>query len=168
MTTREYNSPCGQLLIGTHRKGLFLCDWIKAGGKEEVLKRYERYRAESTEDEDRLIDEAARQLDEYFGGHRKEFDLPLKPLGTDFQKLVWNALKTVKYGKTSTYKAIAESINRPSSVRAVANAIGANPVSIILPCHRIIGSDGSLTGYAGGLKAKKYLLELEDPDRKYY
>ena len=168
MTTREYNSPCGQLLIGAHGKGLFLCDWIKAGGKEEVLKRYEGYRAESAEDEDRLIDEAARQLDEYFAGHRKEFDLPLEPLGTDFQKLVWNALKTVKYGKTSTYKAIAESINRPSSVRAVANAIGANPISIILPCHRIIGSDGSLTGYAGGLNAKKYLLELEDPARKDY
>lgn len=102
-----------------------------------------------------------RQLDEYFAKERKEFDLPLMFVGTGFQKSVWNALLSIPYGKTESYGALAARLGRPTAVRAVAGANGANAISIIVPCHRVIGSDHSLTGYGGGIEAKKYLLELE-------
>lgn len=108
-----------------------------------------------------LLHRAQLQLDEYFEGERKEFELSLMPFGTSFQQQVWKALLEVPYGVTSTYAEIAVSIGRGSSVRGVANAIGANPLSVFIPCHRIIGSDGSLCGYAGGLPAKRLLLALE-------
>lgn len=101
------------------------------------------------------------QLAEYFAGTRREFDLPLHLVGTDFQKQAWLALRHIPYGRTSTYLTQAQSIGRTSAVRAVANANGKNRISIILPCHRVIGSDGSLTGYGGGLWRKRKLLELE-------
>lgn len=101
------------------------------------------------------------QLDEYFMGKRKEFDLNLNPKGTDFQLKVWTALQTVPYGKTQTYGYIANAINNPKAAQAVGQANHCNPISIIIPCHRIIGADGSLTGYGGGLETKKYLLNLE-------
>jgi len=101
------------------------------------------------------------QLDEYFNGTRKVFDLPLSPLGTGFQQTVWNALLQIPFGKTSTYSAIANNLNNPLSVRAVGTANGRNPIAIIIPCHRVIGADGTLTGYAGGLWRKEALLKLE-------
>jgi len=101
------------------------------------------------------------QLDEYFAGKRRAFDLPLAPKGTDFQRDVWRALVAIPYGATTTYGAIARSIGRPDSVRAVGAANGANPIAIIVPCHRVIGKDGTLTGYGGGLPRKQLLLELE-------
>jgi AraC family transcriptional regulator of adaptative response/methylated-DNA-[protein]-cysteine methyltransferase len=102
-----------------------------------------------------------RQLDEYFAGRRREFDIPLCLTGTDFQKQVWNALWRIPYGSTVSYAEQAAMLGRPSAVRAVAGANGKNRISIILPCHRVIGSDGSLTGYGGGVWRKKRLLELE-------
>ncbi|MDH6342732.1 O-6-methylguanine DNA methyltransferase [Parabacteroides sp. PFB2-12] len=107
------------------------------------------------------FDTLRKQLEEYFKGERKEFDIPLDLVGTEFQKTVWLALLKIPYGCTTNYGKQAELIGKPSSVRAVANANGKNKISIILPCHRVIGADGSLTGYGGGLWRKKKLLELE-------
>ena len=108
-----------------------------------------------------MLERAAIQLDEYFAGKRQTFDLPLSFAGTDFQKKVWNALLTIPYGKTISYGEMACMIGMPKAIRAVANANGANAISIFAPCHRVIGSDRSLTGYGGGLDVKEYLLKLE-------
>lgn len=108
-----------------------------------------------------VLVEAKRQLGEYFAGKRTSFDLPLDFHGTDFQKSVWAALLTIPTGETRSYADIAAQIGRPSACRAVGAANGKNPISIVAPCHRVIGSDGSLTGFAGGLEGKKFLLELE-------
>lgn len=108
-----------------------------------------------------LLKEAARQLESYFAGELKEFSLPLEPSGTDFLKQVWSALCEIPFGKTATYGEIAERIGRPKAARAVGLANNRNPIPIFIPCHRVIGADGSLTGYRGGLEMKKKLLELE-------
>jgi methylated-DNA-[protein]-cysteine S-methyltransferase len=113
-----------------------------------------------------LRDEASftairRQLLEYFEGERTSFDLPLSPPGTPFQQRVWEELRLVDYGQTITYAELAARIGRPTAIRAAGAANGANPVSIVIPCHRVIGSNGSLTGYSGGLEAKRFLLDLE-------
>ena len=108
-----------------------------------------------------IIQEAARQLDEYFKRERTTFDIPILFIGTDFQKKVWHKLLEIPYGQTLSYGEMAKRLDIPNAVRAVANANGANAISIFVPCHRVIGSDRSLTGYGGGLTAKKYLLELE-------
>lgn len=106
----------------------------------------------------------ARQLEEYFAGTRNSFDLELDFVGTDFQKQVWAALLTIPFGETRTYSQIAEQIGNPSAVRAVGAANGRNPISIVAPCHRVIGASGKLTGFAGGLEAKERLLRLEGGD----
>jgi len=106
--------------------------------------------------------EVIRQLQAYFRGELKEFDLPLAMEGTEFQLRVWNALRAIPYGETISYARLAERIGNPKAVRAVGLANGSNPIPIIVPCHRVIGSDGSLTGFGGGLSTKKMLLELEN------
>ncbi|HHW30610.1 MAG TPA: methylated-DNA--[protein]-cysteine S-methyltransferase [Clostridiaceae bacterium] len=108
-----------------------------------------------------LISRAAQQLNEYFAGKRRVFDVPIQAMGTPFQKLVWNALMTIPYGETRSYKQIAMMIGKPKACRAVGMANNRNPIAIIIPCHRVIGSDGSLVGYGGGLDIKKQLLSLE-------
>ncbi len=108
-----------------------------------------------------LIKKAAAQIGEYLNGKRKKFSLPLAMRGTEFQMDVWRALQSIPYGETRSYKQIAELVHRPKAVRAVGMANHRNPISIIVPCHRVIGHDGTLTGYGGGLPLKKYLLELE-------
>lgn len=108
-----------------------------------------------------LIKEVARQLQEYFVGHRKEFNLPLDPKGTQFQKDVWKALETIPYGQTRSYKEIAEQVGSPKAYRAVGMSNNKNPISIIIPCHRVIGANGKMVGYGGGLDIKEYLLNLE-------
>jgi len=110
---------------------------------------------------DPLLLEAKKQLEEYFLGQRKVFNLPIGLWGTDFQRKVWLAVGKIPFGQTITYAKLAEQLGNPAAIRAVGTAIGANPLLIILPCHRIIGSNGSLTGYAGGLEKKKALLQLE-------
>lgn len=112
-------------------------------------------------DDSPLLQKAARQLDEYFNGKRKVFDLPLLPRGTDFQLKVWKALQTIPYGETRSYGQIAAITGNPKASRAVGMANNRNPIAIIIPCHRVIGHDGSLTGYAGGLELKQKLLGLE-------
>lgn len=109
------------------------------------------------------LQNCVNQLDEYFKGKRLNFDLVLNPKGTDFQKAVWNALLEIPYGTTSTYLKQSKRLGDVKAIRAVANANGKNPIAIIIPCHRVIGSDGSLTGYAGGLWRKKWLLDHENP-----
>jgi len=116
---------------------------------------------DDAEEDPRPLERVAGQLREYFAGVRREFDVPLAPQGTPFQRRVWDALLEVGYGRTATYADIARAIDHPRSVRAVGLANGRNPIPIIIPCHRIIGSDGSLTGYGGGLAIKRKLLELE-------
>lgn len=121
-------------------------DWIAANGGER---------------DDRAVAPIARQLAEYFSGKRRRFELPLAANGTPFQKQVWAALLKIPFGKTTTYAALAEKVGRPGAFRAVGRANATNPIAVIVPCHRVIGTDGTLTGYAGGIPIKQKLLELE-------
>jgi len=158
----RYQSPCGTLLLGSSTDKLCLCDWQVEGHNQRVLNRLKRILdVEFAEGTLPVIEQAVKQLDEYFAGERKSFTVPLRLVGTDFQKIVWTALADIPYGKTITYGELSRKIGCPTSVRAVANANGANAISIFLPCHRVIGTDGALTGYGGGLRAKHYLLTLE-------
>ena len=119
----------------------------------------------SEPDEHPVLVETERQLGEYFAGTRTAFDLPLDPVGTEFQRRVWRALLAIPYGQTRSYADIARQVGSPTAVRAVGAANGKNPISIVTPCHRVIGSTGQLTGFAGGLETKAYLLRLESPRR---
>lgn len=116
---------------------------------------------ETNSDLPEILQQASAQLLEYFEEKRKTFDLNLNPDGTEFQKKVWDLLQTIPFGKTYTYAQMANKLGDPKVIRAAASANGKNPIAIVIPCHRVIGSDGSLTGYAGGLVNKKFLLELE-------
>jgi methylated-DNA-[protein]-cysteine S-methyltransferase len=111
--------------------------------------------------DDRRFKAAVAQLDEYFAGRRHTFDLPLAPRGTAFRKLVWKALRAIPYGQTATYGEIARAIGQPQASRAIGGANHHNPLAIVIPCHRVIGADGSMTGYGGGLARKRMLLDLE-------
>jgi len=157
-----YNTPYGELILGSFKNKLCLCDWrfrkMRAAIDVRITKGLD---AEFVEKESKTITNCIQQLEEYFAGERMEFDIPLLMVGTDFQQKVWNELKKISYGHTSTYLKLAEKAGDKNAVRAVANANGANAISIIIPCHRIIGSKGELTGYAGGLKCKEKLLKLE-------
>lgn len=113
------------------------------------------------ERDDELLADARRQLTEYFAGERSTFDLPLRPVGAPFQLRVWEALLRIPYGETASYGELARELGHPTAARAVGAANGRNPIAIVVPCHRVIGSDGSLTGYAGGLECKRALLDLE-------
>lgn len=109
------------------------------------------------------IQQVKKQFEEYFEGKRKDFNIKLSPDGTEFQKKVWKELLNIPFGKTVSYQQIANTLGDPKVIRAAASANGKNPISIVIPCHRVIGTDGSLTGYAGGLHRKKWLLEHESP-----
>lgn len=129
---------------------------------ERNMRRLARYvSAEFTIESSPVLEEAQRQLDEYFAGKRKTFDIPLHITGSDFQRKIWNILIDIPYGEIKSYKDIAVGFGDCKAVRAVAQAIGANGISIFIPCHRVVGSNRSLTGYAGGLDAKRMLLEIE-------
>ena len=161
--TRKYESPCGTLMLGSFGDKLCLCDWQVEKHRNYVENRLCRILdAEFEEGTSAVIDNAILQLEEYFNGKRQEFDIPLLFVGTDFQKRVWNQLLSIPFGKTISYGEMARQIGKPKAVRAVANANGANSMSIFAPCHRVIGSDHTLTGYGGGLAAKEYLLKLEN------
>lgn len=150
---RYHDSPLGRLLLVGDHAGLQQVS-MDIDGKP--------WRLEPTwRNADTELDEVCRQLDAYFAGRRQTFDLCLAPRGTAFQQAVWQALLSIPFGKTSSYSALAAQIGRPSAMRAVGAANGANPIAVIIPCHRVIGRDGSLTGYAGGLTRKALLLQLE-------
>ena len=146
-----YDSPIGTLCILANEKGI-----AKIQFAFDV-----RERLHTVETETPLLKEAVQQLADYFAGIRKEFSLPLSLQGTDFQLRTWNALLMIPYGETRTYKQIAETIDCPKGCRAVGLANNRNPIPIIIPCHRVIGANGDLTGYAGGLDVKAYLLAIE-------
>ncbi len=157
-----HNTPCGGLVLASVGGKLCLCDWNGKPCAEKNRHRLVRLLgAEFTEEPSEVIRRTETQLDEYFAGKRETFDIPLQTVGTDFQKRVWDALQKIPFGETRTYKDIATWVDNTKGIRAVAQAIGANGISIIIPCHRVIGSDCSLTGFTGGLEAKRMLLELE-------
>jgi len=152
----HFESPIGRLLLtsdGTALTGLYMQPSRKAQSTEGWV-------------EDAGVAPlaaAARQLTEYFAGTRRDFDLPLRLNGTLFQTRVWHELKEIPYGQTWSYGQLAKRIGKPSASRAVGLANGRNPISILVPCHRVIGADGSLTGYGGGLERKQWLLKHEGP-----
>jgi len=133
--------------------------FVEEGGALLAVTTHRSY--EGVEQETALIKEAYQQLSEYLKGERKEFDLPLNPKGTDFQKRVWRALCDIPYGETRSYKQIAKAVGNSKAVRAVGMANNRNPITIVVPCHRVIGADGKLVGYGGGLEMKEFLLRLE-------
>jgi len=156
----QIDSPVGELLLTAERNaitGVFF-----ARHKDGTDYRPTQARAGQQQDGDPLLASAATQLREYFARERRAFDLPLAPQGSAFQKRVWRALLDIGYGETASYGDVARRLNLlPSASRAVGTANGANPISIVIPCHRVIGADGSLTGYGGGLDRKRFLLDLE-------
>lgn len=168
ISLQHYDSPCGRLVLASFADRLYLCDWSDNPFAERNRRRIEKYlKATSKTETTSVLEDTKRQLDEYFASKRKAFDIQLCLAGTDFQHKVWNALRSIPYGSTKSYKDIAQCIGKPKAVRAVAGAIGANAISILIPCHRVIGSNHSLTGYAGGLEAKRGLLGMETQERKY-
>jgi methylated-DNA-[protein]-cysteine S-methyltransferase len=160
-----YKSPCGEMLLGDCDEKLCIADWQYRKARKSVDNRLQKTLAADFEEKNTPVLVAAKQqLDEYFEGKRMDFDLPLLLVGTSFQQKVWQSLLKIPYGETATYLQLSRILGDEKAIRAVANANGANALSIIVPCHRIIGSNNDLTGYAGGLDAKKFLLTLENKD----
>lgn len=153
MHYRHHDSPIGGLFLAGDEAGLQLLLMELDSRPWQIGADWQPARHE--------FDDLCRQLDEYFAGRRRHFDLRLAPRGTAFQQAVWQALQGIPYGKTCSYGELARQLGRPQAMRAVGAANGANPISIVIPCHRVIGRNGSLTGYAGGLPRKQLLLELE-------
>ncbi len=159
-------SPCGELILGSYREKLCMCDWGVSNKHLSVCHRLQRgLNARIEHGTSEMIETASRQLDEYFEGKRRAFDVPLIITGTDFQVKVCEELLRIPFGTTISYAELAQLIDNPKAVRAVANAVATNAISILVPCHRIIGSDNKLTGFAGGLEAKRFLLNLEAQGR---
>lgn len=157
-----FNSTFGELVLATFEDSLCLCDWRYRKMRAAIDNRLCKYlNARFVETSNTLIEKSAQQLQEYFNYKRQTFTLPLLLAGTEFQKQVWTELQNVGFGTTSSYLQLAERLGNKKAVRAVAAANGANAISIIIPCHRIIGSNGQLIGYAGGLSTKEKLLNLE-------
>jgi len=152
-----YPSPVGELLLAGDGDALCVVAFPSEKRPARLKTEWER--------QDAAFSEVVDQLDAYFSGDLTHFDLPLRPSGTVFQQQVYGALQEIPYGATTTYGAIARKIGRPRAVRAVGAANGRNPIPIIIPCHRVIGADGSLTGFGGGLEIKKFLLDLESAQR---
>ncbi len=162
ISIQYYKSPYGELVLGVSQDKLCLCDWRYRKMRDRIDKRITQFlQAEFVEQPHPVIDKTLQQLEEYFRVARRVFDIPLLLAGTAFQQQVWQALLAIPYGQTSSYLQLAQNLGDSNAVRAVATANGANAISIIVPCHRIIGSNGQLVGYAGGLQAKQRLLALE-------
>lgn len=153
--TRTLESPVGELTLAASANGLRAVLWPQEREGRVDLGYTE------TADDAPVLNAAAEQITEYFAGDRMVFEIPLDPVGTAFQVKAWYALGEIRYGETATYSQQAERIGSPKAVRAVGAANGRNPLSIILPCHRVVGADGSLTGFAGGLEWKRWLLDHE-------
>lgn len=143
LVARRYDALTGVWFIGQKYQAVVAPDWHAAAGADDLLDRF------------------VRQWAQYEAGQRQRFDLPLAPAGTPFQQEVWRALQAIPYACTTSYGVIAADIGRPQAVRAVGAAVGRNPLSVVIPCHRVLGRSGSLTGYAGGLERKQSLLALE-------
>ena len=153
------DSPVGELSLVASDRALVALVWRREAHRGA-------FHNATEQPEHEVLRETTRQLREYFSGKRRQFDLELDFRGTDFQRSVWSTLLTIPYGETRTYGQIAEAIGNPTAVRAVGAANGRNPISIIAPCHRVIGMNGDLTGFGGGLDAKAFLLTLEAPQKQ--
>ncbi len=163
ISIKTYKSPIGELLLGSYEGKLCLVDFKYRRMRTSIDNRIQKgLKAKYVEQSSEVIEETIKQMKEYFAGERKDFDIPLLMVGTDFQKSVWEGLIQVPYGTTASYLELSRNIGNEKAVRAVASANGANAISIMVPCHRIIGSNGDLVGYAGGLPVKKQLLDLEN------
>jgi methylated-DNA-[protein]-cysteine S-methyltransferase len=162
INTQLHKTEIGEIVLGSFYDKLCLLGFRSREMTRTVDDRIKKaLNAEFVECDDEILEKTRTQLDEYFRGRRREFDIPVLMAGTEFQKRVWNALMKVPYGATSTYLQLARDVGNEKAVRAVGNANAANPISIVVPCHRIIGGDGRLVGYGGGLSVKRRLLELE-------
>lgn len=166
MNTIEYtyfDSPMGQMVAGATDKGICFLEWEDRGGIDRILKRVgKRYKAESVQvTENKHLHKLQNELDLYFKGKLQKFSIALDIKGTAFEQEVWTELLNIPHGETRSYGQIANAVKKPNAVRAVGRANGMNYISIVIPCHRVIGADGSLTGYGGKIWRKKKLLELE-------
>ncbi len=162
ITITRMPTPLGPMLAGATDDGICLFEFTDRRMLETQITRLCRlFKAEFAPGTHLLFDLLSKEIEAYFAGKLEEFTIPLSLRGTDFQLAVWKALRNIPYGETRSYQAQAEAIGKPNAVRAVARANGDNRIAIIIPCHRVIGKDGSLTGYGGGLERKRYLLELE-------
>lgn len=159
---KQLQTPIGPMFACSGNEGICLLEFYEEGGLERKIASIEKWlKAILLNETNPYLEQVAKELEQYFAGERKVFEVALQLHGTDFQKQAWQALQTIPYGATRSYMQQTLSFTVAESIRAVANANGKNPIAIIVPCHRVIGTNGSLTGYAGGLWRKKYLLELE-------
>jgi AraC family transcriptional regulator of adaptative response/methylated-DNA-[protein]-cysteine methyltransferase len=159
------NTPLGEMVAGATDEGVCLLEFSDRRMLPTEYKDLTRLLKTTFEDgKNRHLKTLKKQLEEYFDGKRKEFSIPLVTPGSEFQNAVWKELQNIQFGSTRSYQEQSIALNRPDSIRAIANANGMNRISIVIPCHRVIGSDGRLTGYGGGLKRKKWLL---DHEKKY-
>jgi methylated-DNA-[protein]-cysteine S-methyltransferase len=147
------DSPVGRLLLAGQNDALKVIGFSSGGKARGADPEWERF--------DEPFRPVRKQLEEYFAGERRHFDIPIEPDGTPFQRQVLSALLEIPYGETRTYRDVAVAVGNPKAVRAVGGANGSNPIPIVIPCHRVVGSDGSLTGFGGGLDTKRFLLDLE-------
>lgn len=162
IVTSVYQSPVGELIMGSFEDQLCLCDWRFRKMRSSIdIRIAQELDAEYCEGSSTVIEQTKRELSEYFDGERTDFSVPLLPVGSDFQKTVWRTLTKIPFGKTVSYLDLSLKLGNAKAIRAVASANGANALSILIPCHRVIGTDGGLVGYAGGINAKRKLLELE-------
>lgn len=159
---KTISSPVGKLKLIADGDGLAAILW------ENDKPNRVRIKADIEDNDNPVLLETEKQLNEYFAGKREVFSVPLRPVGTEFQNKVWQALTTIPFGETRSYRQIAEQVTSPRGVRAVGAANGKNPISIIVPCHRVIGASGELTGFAGGLDVKARLLQMENANRRLF
>ena len=165
--TTLLESPLGELRVGATSKGLCMLEFDDPDRLDRHMSVFNGYEIVENNSSP-LFDDLRSQLKEYFNKERKEFDLPLDLIGTDFQKSVWTELLNIKFGATRSYQEQSIALGDVKAIRAVANANGQNRISIVIPCHRVIGSNGSLTGYGGKLWRKKFLLELESDQQSLF
>ncbi|RLD52554.1 MAG: cysteine methyltransferase [Bacteroidetes bacterium] len=158
----KIQTPLGEMLACVSDKGLSLLEFTNRKKYERQISGLKKYlKIKVIPGNHPFLEQVTKEMNEYFAGKRKTFDIPLFQIGTEFQKRVWEGLLQIPYGKTLSYSGLAKKIGKPKAVRALANANAANKIAIIIPCHRVIGADGTLTGYASGLDKKKFLLDLE-------
>lgn len=163
ISIKYFKSPYGELILGSFDHKLCLCDWRYRKMRAAIDERISQgIKAPFIEEGSNVLDKTREQLMEYFNRKRTIFDIPLLLIGSAFQQSIWNELCKIPYGKTETYLGLSQKINNEKAIRAVAAANGANAISILIPCHRVIGTHGELTGYAGGMEVKKKLLQLEN------
>ncbi len=169
VSVKYVRTRIGELILGSYEGKLCLLDFRYRKMRTAIDNRIRSgLNVEFILKDDETLERTRKQLDEYLDGTRTRFDIPILMVGTDFQKAVWNVLMEVPYGKTASYLDLAIAIDNGNAVRAVAGANGANAIAMIIPCHRIIGSNGELVGYGGGLAVKKKLLDLEQGHRSLF